>query len=303
MIPFIQTAKSKQVKLYSWIQENKLYLNDLLQKHGAVLLRGFDINSISEFNQIFKNLEIKLLEYCYRSTPRTKLGGKIYTATEYPADRVIPLHNENSYSKFWPQRLYFFCSVPALEEGETSLADSSVVYEKIDLKIKEMFEKYGLIYVRNYTQGIDLSWQEVFQTSDKEAVSKYCTDHDIEYEWKKGNPELTTKQTCQATLVHKVRKKKVWFNQAHIFHYSALDKDIQNKLIKELGCQNMPRNVIYGNGKNIEKEVIEHINNVYNKEKTKVKWKRGDLLLVDNIMVAHGRERFKGKRELAIAMA
>ena len=105
-----------------------------------------------------------LLDYVYRSTPRTKLGGKIYTATEYPADRIIPLHNENAYSKSWPQKIFFFSVIVASEGGETPIADSREVYKWIDPEIRHKFEKHRVMYTRNYSKGIDLSWQEVFQT-------------------------------------------------------------------------------------------------------------------------------------------
>lgn len=66
----------------------------------------------------------RFLEYTYRLTPRTKLGGKIYTATEYPADQFIPLHNENAYAETWTQKIMFFCVIQEKTGGETPIADS-----------------------------------------------------------------------------------------------------------------------------------------------------------------------------------
>ena len=61
-------------------------------------MRNFSIRSVSEFNKLANQISPNLLNYENRSTPRTLLGGKIYTATEYPAHKQIPLHNENSYT-------------------------------------------------------------------------------------------------------------------------------------------------------------------------------------------------------------
>ena len=288
---------------FEWIKENKSLLEDYLIKFGGILLRNFGIYSVSEFNKAVQILCPNLLDYVYRSTPRTKLGGKIYTATEYPADRTIPLHNENSYSNLWPTKIFFFSVIVASEGGETPIADSRKVYKRIDNSIREKFEQKGILYVRNYNPGIDLSWQDVFQTDQKELVNKYCQDNNIEFEWKKSGPELTTKQVCQATIVHPISRVPVWFNQAHLFHISALEENDRISLIKELGEENLPRNTFYGDGQPIEIEVLNHIREVYNQEKIKFQWQKGDIMMLDNILTAHARETYKGERKVAVAMA
>ncbi len=296
-------AQEKVFNPFEWVKEHKTLLESYLIKQGGILLRNFNIYSVSEFNRIIQNLCPDLLDYVYRSTPRTKLGGKIYTATEYPADRVIPLHNENAYSKSWPKKIFFFSVIVASEGGETPIVDSRNVYKRIEPQIRKKFEEQGVMYTRNYSKGIVLSWQEVFQMEEKEDVERYCKEHDIEFEWKKGTPELTTRQTCQATLVHPVSGELVWFNQAHLFHVSSLDEKSRLSLVKELGEDNIPRNASYGNGDPIEEKVLDHIRQVYTSEKMKFKWHKGDIMILDNILMAHGRETYKGERKVADAMA
>lgn len=286
-----------------WAKDNKSLLESYLAKYGGILLRNFNIHSVSEFNRLVQSISPTLLDYVYRSTPRTKLGGKIYTATEYPADRIIPLHNENAYSRSWPNKIFFFSVIVASTGGETPIADSRNVYKKIDSQIKDKFEKHGVMYTRNYTKGIDLSWQEVFQTEVKGDVENYCTENNIEFEWKLGAPELTTRQTCQATLLHPVSGEPVWFNQAHLFHISSLDENSRLSLIKELGEENIPRHASYGNGEPLEEDVLDHIREVYDQEKVKFQWHKGDIMILDNILMAHGREPYAGERKVAVAMA
>lgn len=285
-----------------WALKNRGLLEEALLKFGGVLLRGFEINSVAEFNELLSVLAPNLLEYVYRSTPRTKLGGKIYTATEYPANRIIPMHNENSYSTSWPSKLFFFCVITASEGGETPVADSRSIYAKIPPGIREKFEKKGVLYVRNYTSGIDLSWQEVFQTDKREEVEKYCLLNNIDFQWKSGHTELTTKQVCQASIQHPISKETVWFNQAHLFHISSLRANERALLVEELGIENIPRNTFYGNGESIEEEVLDHIREIYNTEKIKFLWQKGDLMILDNILMAHGRETYSGERKIAVAM-
>ena len=94
----------------------------------------------------------------------------------------------------------------------------------------------------------------------------------------------------------------MWFNQAHLFHSSAIDLEDRAALIKELGVENLPRNTFYGDKEEIPLEILEHIHEVYNKEKIKFPWHQGDILIVDNVLMAHGRETFKGDRKVAVAM-
>ncbi len=289
--------------IFQWVKENNVLLEEYLRKHGGVLLRNFGIYSVSEFNRVVQIISPNLLDYVYRSTPRTKLGGKIYTATEYPAHKAIPLHNENSYTKSWPSKIFFFSIMVAPEGGETPLASSRAIYNQINVSVREKFEKNGIMYVRNYTPGVDLSWQDVFQTSSKEEVNSFCKEHDIQFQWNKVGPELTTRQIAQATLQHPDTDEWVWFNQAHLFHASALEESERLSLIRELGENNIPRNTFYGNGNPIEAEVLDHIRAIYNKEKIKFKWHKGDIMILDNILSAHGREPFKGERKVAVAMA
>ncbi len=301
--PTVQPNLTTTFNHIEWLKENKQQIDAHLHEFGGLLFRDFGLHSVSEFNKVAQALCPNLLDYVYRSTPRTKLGGKIYTATEYPADRVIPMHNENSYSKHWPEKILFFSVIVASEGGVTPIADSRKVYNKIDKSIREKFEQKSVLYVRNYTKGIDLSWQEVFQTENKDEVNEFCKNHDIEAIWNNNGPELTTKQVCQATYVHPITKEKVWFNQAHLFHVSSLTDADRSLLTKELGEENIPRNTFYGDGKPIGLDALKHIRSIYEEEKVKFQWQKGDIMMLDNVLTSHGRETFKGERKIAVAMA
>jgi alpha-ketoglutarate-dependent taurine dioxygenase len=293
---------SKSINPSQWVKENKKNLDIMLLKFGGVLLRNFDIHSISEFNNFSLAFSQNLLDYIYRSTPRTNLGGKIYTATEYPSHLSIPLHNENSYSDNWPRRIIFFCAISALEGGQTPIADSRKVYQRIDESIRKKFEEKGILYVRNYRPGLDLDWREVFQTSNKDEVEKYCREHSIDYIWDTQDSELRTMQICPAFLDHPETRERVWFNQAHLFHFSTIEQETGFSFLDELGEANLPRNTYYGDGEAIEKEALETIKDAYHKEEIVFNWQRGDLMILDNVLMAHGRKPYSGERKIAVSM-
>jgi alpha-ketoglutarate-dependent taurine dioxygenase len=284
-----------------WVEINKDGVEKFLSTNGALLIRGLKIAGADEFGGVLTELfGEELANYTYRSTPRTELKNKVYTATEYHASEVIPQHNENAYSNSWPMRIGFLCVEPASKMGNTPISDSRVAYQEIPKEIREEFERKRIMYVRNYSD-IDLPWQEVFQTDNKAAVEHFCKDNELDFEWTDNG--LRTKQVNQASIVHPVTKEKVWFNQAHLFHSSSLNKELQEGLIELLGEDNLPRNTFYGDGTPIDIEALDMIREVYEKTKFPFQWRKNDLLLLDNMLFTHGREPYEGPRQVLVGMA
>ncbi|HKX32175.1 MAG TPA: condensation domain-containing protein, partial [Blastocatellia bacterium] len=171
--PLVLRPAVDDLDLIEWAAENRGRLEEQLLEHGALLFRGFELPSVAAFEQFIKCLSPELMEYRERSTPRTQLGGNIYTSTEYPAHQQIAYHNEFSYAYTWPMKICFHCVQPAAQGGETPIADSRRVFQLLPQPIRERFIEKGVMYLRNYGAGIDLTWEEAFQTTDRAAVEEY----------------------------------------------------------------------------------------------------------------------------------
>lgn len=284
-----------------WVLENKSSIDDALAQHGAALLRGFNPLTLEGFQNFIETTYGGLLAYKNRSTPRTALAGRVYTSTEYPSDQTIPQHNENAYTHEWPSKLFFYCAIAAERGGQTPISDSRRVLERIPHEIVTRFEALGVMYLRTFTPGLGLTWQETFQMSDRIQLLKYCQKNGIVAEWLSGG-RLRIRQVLEATKVHPTTAERVWFNQAHLFHVSALTEEIQREIKSSLPPDEYPRNAFYGNGDPIENEVLEIIRDAYNAEESVFDWEVGDILIVDNILAAHGRKPFEGKRSILVAM-
>src|SRR5262249_8210112 len=150
--------------------------------------------------------------------------------------------------------------------------------------------------------GFGLSWQEVFQTSDKAAVEEHCRRNDIECEWKDGD-RLRTRQVRQAVALHPQTGDLIWFNHAAFFHISTLDSPARELLLEEFREEDLPHNTYYGDGSPIENSVLDILREAYTQEKVTFTWQKGDVLLLDNMSVAHGREPFIGIRKVIVGMA
>lgn len=271
-------------------------------EHGAILFRGFDVQSPGEFNQFCRLLTSELLPYTERSTPRSHVEGEVYTSTEYPPEATIPLHCEMAYTTKWPQYLWFYAHIAAETGGETPICDARRVYQLISPETRERFAQKGVLYVRNFRSGIDLPWQEVYGVESPSELEAYCKGHDIEFEWL-DQGVLRTKARAQAVLRHPSKGEMVWFNQAHLFHVSTLEPTLRSFMLKRYTELGVPRNSFYGDGTPIEPEVLEEIRTAYSQAEVAFPWENGDVLMVDNMQVSHGRRPFTGARKTLVAMA
>lgn len=302
-LPLLFEPAGDHINLGSWVEGNRQLIDSKLVEHGALLFRGFGLDGADDFYAAAETLSPDLLDYTERAAPRHQVGSqKVFTSTEFPADQVIPLHHEMSYSHNWPTRLFFFCAQPPAARGCTPLADDRKVVKLLDAEIKAEFLDKGVMYVRNYGEGVDMSWREVFQTEDRAEVEAYCRASHMEWEWRDGD-RLRTRARRQVTATHPVTGETLWFNHAHMFHQSNLEPEVREALLSEFAPDELPRNAFFGDGSPIPAEHLEHVRGVYNDVAVTFPWQKGDLLVVDNFLASHGRESFEGPRKILVVMA
>ena len=301
-MPFLIQSPEPGVELASWARSNRSRVDGWLLDHRAVLFRGFDVKSAERFQAFVRaTSDGPLLEYKDRSTPRYEVGNGVYVSTIYPSDQRIQPHNEGTYWKNWPLKIYFCCLQPASRGGETPIADVRRVYQRLEPEVRETFLEKQVMYVRNYNPGIGLSWQEVFQTSDRAVVEEYAQHNGISIEWTSGG-RLRTRQIRPAIRIHPITGEPVWFNHAAFFHVTSLDPIVQEALLGSYGEEGLPFNTFFGDGTPIAADVVSHIRDAYAAEKQLFPWQQDDVLLLDNMTIAHAREPYAGERNVIVAM-
>lgn len=301
-LPFHIHARSPGQPLDQWIRAHRDDIDRTLNRFGAVLFKGFGINSAEKLNQVAVAHSEELLGYIERGAPRVQLGDKVYSSTEYAQEEVIPMHHEMSYSHHWPSTLYFCSQVVAQEGGYTPLADDRKVFRAIPEDIKRRFIEKKVMYVRNYGLGVDMDWREAFQVKTRQEIEDYLTQSRTRFEWLPGDV-LRTRAVRQAIAVHPVTGDTVWFNHAHLFHSSNMPADVREFLVEEFTEEGMPRNAYYGDGTPIEDSVVALIRGIYDEHSVRFPWEEGDVLFVDNFLLTHGRSPFKGPRKVCVAMS
>jgi alpha-ketoglutarate-dependent taurine dioxygenase len=304
-LPYLIEAAVDGINLGEWAKNNREMLNQSLWQHKALLFRGFNVRTPEAFEEfVLSASNSGLLEYVDRTTPRHSEGGKsdrVYISTIYPSEQTIHQHNEGTYWTTWARKIFFCCLIAPEVGGATPLTDTTRVFNSIDPEIRQRFIDRKWMLVRNYNDGFGLPWQEVFQTDSREQVEKYCNEHTIRFEWK-GGDRLRTYSVRPAVYTLPNSDEKVWFNHAAFYHYTSLDPAVREALLSEYSQEKLPYNTFYGDGSHISPEDADHIREVYKRETIAFPWQAGDVTMLDNMAIAHGRQPYEGDRKVIVGL-
>lgn len=300
-LPLVVYPALENINLAAWARCNLTLIEDQLTVHGAILFRGFNVRSGEKLEEFIHATSEKALEYAEQSSPRTRVSGNIYTSTDHPPSESIFLHNEQSYNYNFPQRIYFFCLQAAQQGGETPLADTRKIFQRIDPRIRARFIERHYAYARNFGDGFGLAWQTAFQTSRKSVVENYCRDNDISFEWRPGD-RLRTSQVRRVVARHPQSSVPVWFNHLTFFHISTLPPHTRDRLLEQFEEEDLPNNTYYGDGSRIDSSVMDALREAYLQERVSFEWREGDVLMVDNMLTSHGRNPYVGPRKVLVGM-
>jgi len=284
-----------------WAAANRSELERELLRHGAILFRDFELGSIPAFERFASAVTPDLFGE-YGDLPRAGEGEKVYDATPYPADKSILFHNESSHLHRWPMRQWFYCIQPAEAGGNTELVDCREMYRRLDPHLAATLAQKGLLYVRNFIDGIDVSWQDFFHTSERAEVERYCREADIEYEWM-ADDGLQTRRKSRAVVRHPQTGEWVFFNQIQLHHPACLEPSLRESMLAIFDESELPRNVYFGDGSKIADAIVDEIGDLYDRVAVGTPWRAEDVVLLDNMLVAHARRPYRGDRRITVALA
>jgi alpha-ketoglutarate-dependent taurine dioxygenase len=299
-LPLVVQPAMEGVSLPDWVATHGDQLDAWFDKHGAILFRGFGLTGVPDFEAVASAIAVDLFAE-YGDLPPEPASKQVYGVTPYPADKMILFHNEGSHLPTWPLRQFFYCEIPAEQGGTTPLLDSRLVYQEMDPVVRDRFETKGLMYVRNFSEGIDVPWQEFFHTSDAAEVERVCAESGMICEWTAAGG-LRIRQISPAIVEHPRTGEKLFFNQVQLHHVYCLDAETRDSLRQLFADEDLPRNVHYGDGTPIPDEVMEYIGDLYEELCVEFPWRTTDLVAVDNMLVQHARRPYRGERKLYVAM-
>lgn len=300
-IPLVIQPAVRGLELLEWVGAHRDFIEESVRRSGAILFRGFGRLAVEGFKESVRAISGELLPYSDQATPRSQVSGNVYSSTDFAAEHPIELHNESCYARRWPLNLFFYSIETAEEGGETPIADCRKILKRLEGEILDTFRRRGVMYVRNFDERLGIPWQRAFATTDREELEAFCRAGDIEVEWK--GDRLRTRQVRPPDIVHPRTGARTWFNQIAAFHVSTLAPEVAESLRAEFAEDELPKNTLYGDGEPIEPEVLEKIREVVRCETVSFPWREGDLMMVDNLLAAHGRAPYKGSRKVVVGMS
>ncbi|WPB94566.1 TauD/TfdA family dioxygenase [Streptomyces malaysiensis] len=182
----------------------------------------------------------------------------------------------------------------ALRDGRT------LRFQRLDPDLRSEFLAKGVMHVRNYGTGLGLDWREVLRTDDRREAETRCAQQGLRFDW--HGDRLRTEAIRPAAVRHPGTGVWSWISQAQHWHPACLDPATRVALEATHTPDTLPRQCHFGDGSTIPDEAMAEICRVYAELEVCFPWERGDVLVLDNILVAHARNPFRGPRELLVAM-
>ena len=249
---------------------------DSFKSSSLLFFRGFDVDTetFKDFTQLFSN---NFVSYVGGAYSREIINGDktLLSVTGGKQNFPVPLHGEMYYRKQRPDIIWFYCATPALKDGETTVCDGIQVYNELSPSTQELFHQKRLKYIRTYPADV---WQKIYQTDDLSVVDKVCQENDMQLEVD-GEQSITTNYVTSALQSSRGGEQKIFINNI-LPVIAQEEKGLKASLIR------------FEDDSKIPDQVINEIKTVTDRLTHLVSWQKGDILMVDNTRLLHGRRSF-----------
>ena len=293
-----------QQECAEWIKSKLPELEAKLGETGAILFRGFPVNSAETFDEFSNSFGYPNFTYkeSLSNAVRINFTERVFTANEAPKDVEIFLHHEMAQTPISPSKLFFFCKSAAEEGGETPLCRSDMLFEDLAKQMPALaadFVSKGLKYTTQMpaeddpNSGQGRSWKSTLSVQDDVEAEQKLTLLGYSWEWLADGSLRATTPILPA-VIDMGNDKKVFYNQL-IAAYMGWK-----------GVRENPSSAItFGDGADIPLEGLQLAVKLSEKYTFDLPWQDGDVALVDNYMTMHGRRPFLGerKRQVLVSLA
>ncbi|MFT7773024.1 MAG: SDR family NAD(P)-dependent oxidoreductase [Roseateles sp.] len=298
--PLVLEATTPDLDAAAWARAHADEVETLVRRHGALLFRDFGLRTPQAFETFAETIEPALYG-SYGDLPKKEGGRNTYQSTPYPERQMILYHNESAHLERWPRKQWFYCELPSPVGGATPIVDGREMLRRLPAALVEEFERRHLLYVRTFTPRLDVSWQDFYKTDRRDEVEQRLDRAGIAWSWL-DERTLQTRTRCPAVITHPHTGDRVFFNQVQLHHPACLDPQLREDLLSTAGPGRLPRDVRYGDGAPIADETMAIIGRAYEDCAVRFEWRRGDVVMLDNMVAAHARDPYEGPRKIVVAM-
>ena len=304
VIPLVYASEnslSTLTQVHEWLGENKERLLEQLSRHGAILFRGLPVNSDSDFDSVIQSFGLKNFTYAesLSNAVRRNRTERVFTANEAPASVSIFLHHEMAQTPVYPSKLFFYCEQAAISGGATPLCRSDILLQELTKQAPEFVAaclKLGVRYsnvmpnIDDLESGQGRSWRSTLSTDDKSAAEDKLRKLGYQWEWLEQDSLRVTTAVLPAVR-ETDNGRQVFFNQL-IAAFRGW-KDTRNATEKSIR---------FGDDSAISTQAMAKAIHIGDELSFDIPWQSGDVALVDNFLVMHGRRPFEGQRRVLASL-
>jgi len=284
-----------------WLHEHRDAVDAAASRHGAILFRDFPLQTDADFDAFVCGFDYPNFPYeqSLSNAVRVNRTQRVFTANEAPADVTIYLHHEMAQTPIYPSRLFFFCEQPAEQGGQTPLCRSDWLLARLTEQCPRFVhdcEARGLRYTNvmpsanDPGSGMGRSWQSTFGVATRAEAEQRMAQLGYEFEWlDDGCLRATTPRLPAIRRLPDGRRS--FFNQLIAAHQGW--KDTRNDPSKS---------ITHGDGTPLDASAVAAAVEIAEQLSFDVSWQRGDVALLDNYLVMHGRRRFQGRRGILASL-
>ena len=273
-----------------------------LPEFGGLLLRGLPLTGKAAFEQLVEGLGYEPMGYQGGIAVRKNNSGVALNASEEDGRITLSPHNEMAYLSRYPRRIFFFCESEASEGGEVPVNDIRETVKIIPEHVQKEFRARGIRYHRNLprtSSGGEMGWIETFGTDDVGRVEEHLTASGYDYWWSE-NDRLSYSYDRDAFIAHPETGEELWFNQVTELHCSYWRSHPGFR--GDLSDHDYPATTAYGDGASIDEDQISSLRGALWRTAKAVRMSRGDVLVLDNQVIQHGRFAYEGPRRHFVSL-
>ncbi|WP_454739530.1 TauD/TfdA family dioxygenase [Cupriavidus necator] len=291
----------------AWTRRVRPVLEQLITRHGGIVLRGFPTPETADFADIIEQYPQFDDGYVGGRAPRTKISGHVMEATRLEASAGLGVHSEMAYRRHYPKRIAFFSRLTAPVGGETTIADARRLADDMAPALAAKIAALGIRAAMNYgpkSEAVDASyadmdrhgWNHAFHTDDPAEVAALCAARGLEPLWH-DDGSLTVFTTLEPFVHHPLTGKKLYRSGLHRAHTATLV--LSTEIRKN---HKYPTGMFLGSAQRLEPAEVDHINALCDKVTYSWPWRNGDVMILDNLQVWHGRNPYEGPRDVQVAL-
>ncbi|KAG7450812.1 Clavaminate synthase-like protein [Guyanagaster necrorhizus] len=300
-------------------------LTRLLQDHGAVVFRGFGHASADTFSKLIIAAEEargnKPFEQIGLAGKRLTKAPEVFSANEGPRTRRFYQHNEYARYTHFPGFIHFYATVTADEGGESPIANSLEIYERVKEELPEFVQelaKRGLTMRQVYPpaghnrgNGNYFDWTQEYCFGQKilPGDDEPTRRRKAEEQARRLTPRFKWLDDSSLEVIQDVPAFRrinpggipTWFNGLAGQRGSAIDqKAIEPPFIGTDGLHYLRPG--YGDGTPIPEKWLDRVVEITRELEYVHTWEAGDLIFVNNHRTTHGRAPWVGERVVLVSM-